>query len=587
MTVDRGERGLASAGSAGGLLRELLRAMAAPGRGRLAWVVGLSLAGALAQGVGLALLVPLLHRLGIDRAGAPAASLAPALAAYVLLVALAALIMRQRSLESTRLRLEVTDHLRQDLHRAVLEMSWPAFQARRSADLTQALTGEVGRLGLAVDALLGLLVAGLGVPVLLAVAWRLSPLLTAGGLAAALLAALVTRRLARRGFDLGSRMGASGRAMMADLSDDLAGLRVIKMLGAERQRAAGLQRRFAALREEQVAHAGMLATERALLAVAAAAVAALDLVIALKLLALPLAGALVLIVTQARLLQMLLQALTQWRRLEATLPVLADHRRTVQQCRAAAEPAAAGPAPVPRRDLRLEGVAVTHAPGRGGLAGVDAVIPARRVTAVIGPSGAGKSTLADVVAGLRRPDAGRLLVDGVALDPALLRAWRDQVGLVPQDPFLLHDSIAANLRLARPGAPDAELWQALEAAALADMVRRLPHGLDTVVGDRGAALSGGERQRIALARALLRRPALLVLDEATAALDAETERLVADTIARLRGGMTVLVVAHRPSTVRMADHVLLLEGGRVAAAGSWAELRQAAGPAVQALDMAF
>jgi len=188
--------------------------------------------------------------------------------------------------------------------------------------------------------------------------------------------------------------------------------------------------------------------------------------------------------------------------------------------------------------------------------------------------------------GLAAPAEGSLLVDGTPLDAATRVAWRSRIGYVPQDPFLFHTTVRANLTLARPEAEEAELWRALEEAAVADTVRALPRGLDTMVGDRGTRLSGGERQRVALARALLRRPDLLVLDESTASLDAETEALVAEALRRLHGRLTVLVVAHRPSTVSAADHVLVLEGGRLLASGSWQEVRAAAGNRVAALGMA-
>jgi ATP-binding cassette subfamily C protein len=176
-------------------------------------------------------------------------------------------------------------------------------------------------------------------------------------------------------------------------------------------------------------------------------------------------------------------------------------------------------------------------------------------------------------------------VDGIELSPSLRQALRKSVSACPQEPFLFHDTLRANLRLPRPSADDAELWAALEDAAAADFVRALPHGLDTVAGDRGARFSGGERQRLALARALLRRPTFLALDEATASLDDQTAAAVSTAVDRLRGQTTVLVVAHRLSAVAHADHVLLLEAGRIAAAGAWEEVRAKAGPRLAAIGM--
>ena len=199
-------------------------------------------------------------------------------------------------------------------------------------------------------------------------------------------------------------------------------------------------------------------------------------------------------------------------------------------------------------------------------------VPAGKMTAISGPSGAGKSTLADVLLGLLAPGEGEVCVDGVPLTGPNLHRWRRSVACVPQDPYLFHDTIRANLRWAQPRATEAEMWQALRLAAADGFVAALPEGLDTVTGDRGGRLSGGERQRIALARALMRSPALLVLDEATGQLDAENERRILEALESLRGRTTVVAIAHRPALLEAADGVVWLESGRIAATGSWREL---------------
>jgi len=175
--------------------------------------------------------------------------------------------------------------------------------------------------------------------------------------------------------------------------------------------------------------------------------------------------------------------------------------------------------------------------------------------------------------GLTRPTQGSMTIDGIEVDESNRRAWRASVACVPQDAYLLNDTIAANLRIAKEDATDEELWESLEQANAADFVRSLTHGLATIAGDRGTRFSGGERQRIALARALLRKPQLLVLDEATSALDWENQNVIADAIRALRGQLTILTIAHRPSLIAFADEVIALERGKVAAQGSFADMR--------------
>jgi ATP-binding cassette subfamily C protein len=227
--------------------------------------------------------------------------------------------------------------------------------------------------------------------------------------------------------------------------------------------------------------------------------------------------------------------------------------------------------------VRLDGVSFRYEEAaEPALSSVALTIPVGQTTAIVGPSGAGKSTLADLMLGLITPARGRVLLDDQPLTPELLAAWREQIGYVPQDSFHFHDTVRANLLWARPEASEAELREALDVAA-ADFVARLPQGLDTVLGDRGVRLSGGERQRIALARALIRRPAILILDEATSSLDSENERRVQDAIERLHGRLTILVITHRLTTVRRADTIHVLDGGRLVESGDWNALLSVGG----------
>ena len=199
------------------------------------------------------------------------------------------------------------------------------------------------------------------------------------------------------------------------------------------------------------------------------------------------------------------------------------------------------------------------------------------MVALVGPSGAGKTTITHLVARLYDVDAGAVRVGGHDVRDVTLQSLEDVVGYVTQDAHMFHDTIRANLLYASPGASDREVWAALEAAQIATLVRGLPDGLDTVVGDRGYRLSGGERQRLAIARLLLKAPAIVVLDEATAHLDSESEAAVQRALDAALEGRTSLVIAHRLSTVRNADQILVVDGGRIVQSGTHAELLRAGG----------
>ena len=217
----------------------------------------------------------------------------------------------------------------------------------------------------------------------------------------------------------------------------------------------------------------------------------------------------------------------------------------------------------------LESVAVEETrPSDQILHGVDFEIPAGRLVALVGPSGAGKTTITQLVARLYDVDSGAVLLDGVDVRDVTLASLRDTVGYVTQDAHMFHDTIEANLRYAAPDATEEQIWAACEDAQIADLLRSLPDGLNTVVGDRGYRLSGGEKQRLAIARLLLKRPGVVVLDEATAHLDSENERAVQRALSAALEGRTSLVIAHRLSTVRDADLILVVEDGRIAERGT-------------------
>ncbi|MEV4680129.1 ABC transporter ATP-binding protein [Streptomyces kurssanovii] len=224
-------------------------------------------------------------------------------------------------------------------------------------------------------------------------------------------------------------------------------------------------------------------------------------------------------------------------------------------------------------EFRFEGVSLTYEAGdRPALDRLDLTVPAGRTIALVGGSGAGKSTVLSLVLGFHRATRGRILLDGRDLAELDLRSYRRFLSVVPQESILFEGSIRDNVAYGLPDVDEPAIRRALTDANAAEFVDRLPHGLDTVVGERGARLSGGQRQRLAIARALIRDPRVLVLDEATSALDARSEALIQQALARLVAGRTVFIVAHRLSTIKNADRIVVLEHGRVQEAGTHGEL---------------
>jgi ATP-binding cassette subfamily B protein len=221
--------------------------------------------------------------------------------------------------------------------------------------------------------------------------------------------------------------------------------------------------------------------------------------------------------------------------------------------------------------------AVDDGPGAEVLHDVSATIAPGQLVALVGPSGAGKTTLSSLVPRLYDVSAGAIRIDGHDVRDLTLDSLRAAVGVVSQDPHLFHDSVAENLRFARPDASNVELVEACKAAQIHDVIMALPDGYDTVVGERGHRLSGGERQRLAIARMLVKDPAVVVLDEATSHLDSENEALVQRALATALTGRTSIVIAHRLSTITGADQILVLDEGRIVERGHHDQLLAAEG----------
>ena len=552
---------------------------------RLVWAGGLAIAVGVTSGASALLLVPLVRAAGLDpgsggrlivRAFDAALalvrlrpSLGAAVAALVLVTAAQSALARLERAAGNAIELDVIHAWRTRLFERLCVTDWVAYSRHRASDLLETFVEQVGRVGAAARLIVQL---GSSSAVALAyalVAVRLSVPVTgvavlAGG---ALVLALAGRR--RRSMTLGRLQGAAYKALYASLAESLTSMKTIRAYNGETTHIAmvdAASRRLQHLYRELV---DVEATAKQVLEVGSVMMLGAIAYVALAWFRLPPAELFVLLFVFARVTPHVSGLHGQYQRLRSELPAF----DLVWDLYARAVPPAETPRP-PRRpvsftqEVRLEHVGFSYAT-TAVLRDVTLRIGSGQTVAIVGPSGSGKTTVADVLLGLLTAQSGQLLVDGVSVGPDRGAAWRAQLGYVPQDSVLFHDTIRANLLWAAPQATESDLRAALEAASAWRFVSSAARGLDTVVGDRGMLLSGGERQRLALARALLRRPRLLILDEATSALDSENEGLIERAIDGLHGRTSIVLIAHRLSTVRRADMIYVLEDGAVAESGSW------------------
>jgi ATP-binding cassette subfamily C protein len=548
-------------------------------RGRLVRLLALMAGSALTEGFGLVLLVPMLAALGgmADGTGTGIVSmltgvgipltLGPLLTMFVALVLLRSLTNYARTLAAQRFEAGLVDSLRARAWDALLHCDWRTLSAMRQSDNASLLITNIDRVGFGVSQGLGGLAATITLAGIGLAALTISPAIALSAAVGAVVVLFAYRGMRKRAAALGEKLSAAYGDVYSQFQEGLGALRVIKSFGREDEAAERGTRSIAELRVAQIQYLrDMGLAQIALQGGGALLLAGIVWYSATQWDA----GAtriLPLVALFARALPLVGQVQQAWQNWAHARPALQSTTRLIDQAEAAREPDTARPADVPKLQTAIELRDVTvHYAGRdrAALDGVCASFAQRTVTALIGPSGAGKSTMADLLGGLLAPDAGQVVVDGTPLDPALRRAWRARVAYVQQEPVLFAGTIRANLLWAAPDADDARLAEVL-AAASAQFVLDLPDAFDTRVGEGGRALSGGERQRIVLARALLRDPSLLILDEAVSALDAENEAAIAAAIGRLRERLAIVIIGHRGPLAELADTVLRVEKGRIVA----------------------
>ncbi len=545
----------------------------------------------LLSGVGVLLLLPMLQLVGLPSESANEhivvqfvqrlflsldvpLTLTTVLAAFVVVNCSQTILVYRHAILNAELLHELIESLRNRLFKSITNSDWTFFVSHRSSDLNHALSYELNRVAGGTMCLLGLASSVAIAAVYLTLSLLVSPAISLIGLGTLLLFWPILRGQNQAVYDAGQQVSKTTLTFWAKLSEFLAGMKEAKGMGWQHRMTEEFQVFNSDMKDAQIDHMRASAKTKLAYGFGSSVIVSLLVYLSFGVLQRPVGEVALLVVIFARLTPLMRDIHGKYQTLLFSVPAMQSTMDLDSRCENLQESTVASEQREFKHALVAQSVWFRHdsSQDKWALRDVSFTIDAGSMTAIVGLSGAGKTTLGDLLMGLLRPEQGEIVIDDRPLASDHLMAWRQSIGYVPQETFLLHDTIRANLLWANPHATEEEIWQALRLAAADSFVRNASRQLDTEVGDRGIRLSGGERQRLALARALLRQPTILVLDEATSSLDAENERAIQESIERMKHKLTVVVIAHRLSTIRAADQILVLDNGKLVETGTYEEL---------------
>lgn len=545
---------------------------------RLCVIFVLMLAQSITSGIGLLFIVPLLQLVGFDTGISEhqaitqtanhlfdALSIKPTLTtvliSYILIVSGIATLRLFLTIMSSTVQQAYISHLRSKLYRQLLNARWQFIAQHKMSDFTHCLSGQIQSIGHASHLMLSLASQIVLVSVMITLSFLLSWQMTMLALLFAVFFIIALLPFNQIIYGSGKKQLINYKTIFQMLTEQLSSLKMIKSFARESYYADQMQQISKELEFQQLKLNQINALSQWISALGTVICFSLFFYLSLTLFILPLPAILLLLILYARLLPQITSLQKTWQQLLHKVPAFADVFNLSNQCINAQEPVnTATECPKLKHTIQLKKITYCY-PNKTNpvFNGFSCLIKKNQTVALTGASGSGKSTLADLIAGLLKPNSGELYCDDILLTDEQRLVWRQKIAYVTQDIFLFNNTVRSNLSwVANKTLNDNEIWQALSLAAAKDFVIALPHGLDTLIGDRGVRLSGGEKQRLAIARALLAEPQLLILDEATSALDHENEQKIQHALKQLHGRLTIIIIAHRETTIAHADQVIAL-----------------------------
>lgn len=461
----------------------------------------------------------------------------------------------------------IATDLRLALLRALMVTRWEYYLSQPIGKLTNSMATEANRASSAYNNGVIMFAEFFQSIVLTGVALLVSWKATLIALAAGLIISYILRRFVRKARRAGNRQTSVLKSLLALMTDILQSIKPLKAMARESVADFLLEKRTnslnKALRKQVFNKEVLKSAQEPLLAV----FLAVGIYVVLVYWRLPLTTVMVLVFLLARLIKQVYKVQERYQEMVTSESAYWSMQDAIQEIERMQEPPMGNRKPELKKAIRFDNVSFAYS-DQWVLCKASLIFPAGKVTAIVGPSGAGKTTVVDLVTGLLRPQEGEIRIDDQPLAEADIRSWRRMIGYIPQETLLLHDTVLNNVTLGDGELTEADAEYALNAAGAWEFIKSMPQGIHTIVGERGAKLSGGQRQRIAIARALVHRPALLILDEATTALDPDTEAEICSTLQQLRGKLTIIAISHQPALGNIADLTYRIQDGGVVSLGN-------------------
>lgn len=547
----------------------------------------LSIAVSLTGGISIVMLVPMLGLLEVSTGSvsalkllmlplqglSPVAQIAVMIGVYFILIVLKAYLGWLLKIRQSEFLEEYSLNLRQELYHTVSTARWEQLAAGKQTDTIDLFTAQCSQVSQGVSMIIALLSSVVTAFVSLGIALWLSLPVTVFVLFFGCGFAWVFRHLMKESKRYGDEMIRINRVMYSELYSQLRSIKEVRSYGVQKEHADFFEEISRSSKAAKLKFMRQQAFPSMLYSIAAAGMIAVIFLICVLLFHMDTARLMVLVYVFTRLWPVFSGFINKIATIQTTIPAYEKLMEALGTL-SVEKSGQVQTAPIQfEKEIEFRNVCFAYqGSGESVLHNVNFTLKKGSITALMGRSGAGKTTIADLLMGFLEPTSGEILIDGIKLSDENLPGWRHNLGYIPQEPLILNATVRENLQRFHPAATQAEMEKALKKAYIWDVVENLPQGIDTVLGDGGIRLSGGERQRIVLARVLLGNPRLIVMDEATSAMDYESEMAVRNAIKDLNEQVTILIIAHRLATVRTAKYGLVLENGKITEDGTLREL---------------